>query len=167
MKMKIAALILVVLLPVLAVTATYATKVSPQTGTVTVTDRHMIGTSRTPGGNTIATFKVTFSLTGPLKGTAIAIERDVIHASSDRSFTTFQGNASFTSSGQAGTAVIHYVGVIHGTSIHGQFVVDRGTGSLAGFHGQGEFSGTFALGKPFDYTLRSHIAPEAKTKTTA
>jgi hypothetical protein len=169
MKMKIAALVLVVLLPVLAVTATYATKPTIGTGTVTLVSSTPIGSSRTAGGNTITTLKNTFHLTGALTGTAVALERDVTHASSDKSFTTFQGEANFTSSnGEAssGTLVIHYVGINNGTVIHGQFVAGSGTGSMADFHGQGEFSGK--AGMALNYTLKWHIDPAAvKTKPTA
>jgi hypothetical protein len=169
MKMKIAALVLVVLLPVLAVTATYATKPTIGTGKVTLISSTVVGSSRTAGGNTITTLKNTFSLTGALTGTAVSLERDVTHASSDRSFTTFQGEANFTSSnGEAssGTLVIHYVGINNGTFIHGQFVAGSGTGSLADFHGQGSFSGT--AGKALNYSLKWHIDPAAvKTKSAA
>ncbi len=171
MKMKIAALVLVVLLPVLAVTATYATKPAPGSGTVTLVSSHRVGSSRIAGGNNITTVKNTFSLTGTLAGTAVALERDVIHSSSDRIFITFQGVANFTSStgeasSAANTLVIRYVGINNGTFIHGQFVAGDGTGRLADFHGQGEFSGH--IGPTLKYTLKWHINPaDVKTKTTA
>ncbi len=170
MKMKIVALVLVVLLPVLAVTATYATQPAMGSGKVTLVSHTPVGSSHTAGGNTIATFKNTFSLTGTLAGTAVALERDVTHASSDRTFITFQGEANFTSSNEAqsGTLVIHYVGINNGTFIHGQFVAGSGTGSFADFHGQGSFSGKVGQGLALDYTLKWHIDPAAvKTKTTA
>src|SRR3989442_2970156 len=170
MKMKIAALLLLALLPLLAVTATYATKPAMGSGTVTLSHRTMVGSSRTPGDNTITTFKENFILTGTLAGTAIALERDVTHASSDRTFVTFQGEANFTSSNEAqsGKLVIHYVGINDGTTIHGQFVAGNGTGSFADFHGQGSFSGKAGIGLAMDYTLKWHIDPASpKTKTTA
>ena len=170
MKMKIAALVLVVLLPVLAVTATYATQPAMGSGKVTLVSHTPVGSSHPAGGNVIATFKNTFSLTGTLAGTAVALERDVTHASSDRTFITFQGEANFTSSNEAqsGTLVIHYVGINNGTFIHGQFVAGSGTGSFADFHGQGSFSGKVGQGLALDYTLKWHIDPAAvKTKTTA
>ncbi len=170
MKMKIAALILVVLLPVLAVTATYATQPAMGSGKVTLVSHTPVGSSHPAGGNVIATFKNTFSLTGTLAGTAVALERDVTHASSERTFITFQGEANFTSSNEAqsGTLVIHYVGINNGTFIHGQFVAGSGTGSFADFHGQGSFSGKVGQGLALDYTLKWHIDPAAvKTKTTA
>ncbi len=170
MKMKIAALVLVVLLPVLAVTATYATQPAMGSGKVTLVSHTPVGSSHPAGGNTIATFKNTFSLTGTLAGTAVALERDVTHASSDRTFITFQGEANFTSSNEAqsGTLVIHYVGINNGTFIHGQFVAGSGTGSFADFHGQGSFSGKVGQGLALDYTLKWHIDPASpKTKTTA
>ncbi len=171
MKMKIAALVLVVLLPVLAVTATYATKPTIGTGKVTLVSQTMVGSLRTAGGNNITMFKNTFSLTGALTGTAVALERDVSHGSSDRFFITFQGEANFTNSnGEAssGTLVIRYVGINNGTFIHGQFVAGSGTGSMANFHGQGSFSGKVGMGLALDYTLKWHIDPAvAKTKSTA
>jgi hypothetical protein len=169
MKMKIAPLLLLALLPLLAITATYATKPAMGSGTVTISHRTMVGSPRPAGDNTITTFKEDFSLTGTLAGTAVALERDVIHASSDKSFTTFQGEANFTTpSGAAhsGKLVIHYVGINDGTTIHGQFVAGSGTGSLADFHGQGEFSGKVAMMLVLNYTLQWHIDPAAvKTKT--
>jgi hypothetical protein len=139
-------------------------------GKVTLVSHTPVGSSHPAGGNTIATFKNTFSLTGTLAGTAVALERDVTHASSDRTFITFQGEANFTSSNEAqsGTLVIHYVGINNGTFIHGQFVAGSGTGSFADFHGQGSFSGKVGQGLALDYTLKWHIDPAAvKTKTTA
>jgi hypothetical protein len=171
MKMKIVALSLLVLLPVLAVTATYATRPTIGHGTVTLTSSTMVGTSRTADGNTIAMFKNTFSLTGALSGTAVALERDVTHTSGDRSVTNFVGVANFTASnGEAssGTLVIHYVGINNGTFVHGQFVItgNSGTGSFANFHGEGSFSGK--AGTALNYTLRWHIDPASpKTKPTA
>jgi hypothetical protein len=167
MKMKIAGLVLVILLPVLAVTATYATKPANGSGTVTLVGQPVVVSTRTAGDNTITIFKNTFHLTGSLAGTAVALERDVTHASSDKSFTTFQGEANFTTStggAQSGKLVIHYVGINDGTTIHGQFVAGNGTGSLADFHGQGSFSGK--VGTALDYTIKWHIDPAAKTKTT-
>jgi len=173
MKMKIAALVLIVLLPVLAVTATYATKPTIGTGTVTLVGKPVVVSSRTAGDNTITTLKNTFHLTGALTGTAVALERDVTHASSDKSFTTFQGEANFTNSnGEAssGTLVIHYVGINNGTFVHGQFVIvgNSGTGSFADFHGQGSFSGKAGIGLAMAYTLKWHIDPAAvETKHSA
>ena len=170
MKMRIASLILLALLPVLAVTATYATKPTVGQGTVTLVSSTPVGSARTAGDNTIATFKNTFSLTGALTGKAVSLERDVMHASGDKSFTTFQGEANFTSStgdiaATTGTLVIHYVGINNGGSIHGQFVANSGTGSLADFHGQGDFSGQ--AGKALNYTLNWHIDSQPKTKASA
>jgi len=168
MKMKIAALALIVLLPVLAVTATYATKPTIGHGTVTLFSSTPVGTLRTAGGNNITMHKSIFLLTGALTGRAVALERDVTHTLGDTSFTTFQGEANFTSSNEAqsGTLVIHYVGIAKGTSVDGQFVAGSGTGNLAGFHGQGSFSGPG--GRALDYTLKWHIDPTSpKTKTTA
>jgi hypothetical protein len=169
MKMRILALLLLALLPVLAVTATYATKPTAGKGTVTLTSSHLIGSVRTAGDNTIATYKNTFSLTGALTGTAVALERDVVHASGDKTFTTFHGEANFTSStgdvaSGTGTLVIHYVGVNNGTLVHGQFVASDGTGSFADFHGQGEFSGKVAMPLVLSYTISWHIDPQPRAK---
>ena len=170
MKMKIAALVLIVLLPVLAVTATYATKPTIGTGKVTLVSSTPVGAARTADGNTIALFKNTFSLTGALTGTAVSLERDVSHSSGDKTFITFQGEANFTSTKDAahpGTLVIRYVGINNGTFIHGQFVAGSGTGSLADFHGQGSFSGKVGMGLALNYTLKWHIDPVARTKDSA
>lgn len=171
MKMKIAALILIVLLPVLAVTATYASKPASGNGTVALVNSHRVS-SRIAGGNNITTVINTFVLTGPLTGRAVALERDIIHSSGERFLITFQGVANFTKS-TGGTAtststlVVRYVGFNNGTFIHGQFVAGDGTGSLANFHGQGQFSGHVGP-TPLNYTIRWHISPaDVKTKTTA
>ena len=166
MKMKIAAIVLVVLLPVLAVTATYATKPTIGTGTVTLVGKPMVVSSQTAGDNTIKTLKENFSLTGALIGKAMALERDVTHASSEKSLTTFQGEADFTGTAGdvSGKLVIRYVGINDGTTIKGQFVIVSGTGGLADFHGQGSFSGKVGMTLALDYTLRWHIDPVARTK---
>jgi hypothetical protein len=175
MKMKIAALVLIVLLPVLAVTATYATKPAMGSGKVTLFSHTPVGSPRTAGGNTIATFKNTFHLTGVLKGTAVALERDVTHTSGDKSVITFQGDSNFTGTAGdvSGKLVIRYVGINNGTFIRGQFVIVSGSGGLTDFHGQGEFSGKVGMGSeggalPLDYTLKWHIDPAAeRTKHSA
>ena len=173
MKMKIAAPVLVVLLPVLVVTAAYATKPAPGTGTVTLFSSTPVGSPRPAGGNTITTLKNIFDLTGTLTGRAVALERDVTHTSGDRSFTTFHGEANFTASnGEAssGTLVIRYVGINNGTFVHVQFVIvgNSGTDSFADFHGQGSFSGKAGIGVAMHYTLKWHIDPASpKTKSTA
>ena len=176
MKMKIAALVLIVLLPVLAVTATYATKPAMGSGKVALHGPPtLVGSSRPAGDNTIATFKETFDLTGTLTGAAVALERDVTHASSEKSFITFQGEANFTGSAGdvSGKLVIRYAGINNGTFIRGQFVIVSGAGGLADFHGQGQFSGKVGMGAeggglPLDYTLKWHIDPVAvSTKHSA
>jgi hypothetical protein len=167
MKMRIEALLILALLPVLAVSATYGTKPTIGSGTVNLVGHTVVGSSRTAGGNTITTVKNTFSLTGALTGTAVALERDVFHNSSGRGMTTFQGVANFTSSAgesSSGMLVIRYVGFSNGTFIHGQFVIIGSSGSMADFHGQGEFSGP--AGMTLNYTLKWHIDP-ATTKSTA
>lgn len=167
MKMRIIALALLFIIPLLAVTPAYATTPKIGHGTVTLVSSVML-TSRTAGDNTIATFKNTFMLTGALSGTAVAMERDVIHASGGHTFTTFHGVANLTGSTEpesppSGTLQIHYVGVNNGTFIHGQFVAGHGTGSLADFHGQGDFSGK--AGSALNYDLKWHIDPQPQTKT--
>lgn len=168
MKMRIIILFLLALLPTLAVTSAHATKPTVGHGTVLLVSSVML-TSRTAGDNTIATFRNTFRLTGALTGMAVALERDVIHASGDHSFTTFHGVANFTSASQpesppSGMLRIHYVGVNNGTFIHGHFVATHGTGSFDDFHGQGTFSGKVGMGLALDYTINWHIDPQPKTK---
>ena len=167
MKMKMMALLLLVMLPVLAVTAAYASKPTVGHGTVTLVSMVKLE-SRLAGDNNITTFKNTFMLTGALSGTAVSMERDVLHASGGHSFTTFHGEASFTSttgesSTPSGTLQIIYVGINNGTFIHGQFVAGHGTGSFADFHGQGDFSGK--AGSALNYTINWHIEPQPHTKT--
>jgi hypothetical protein len=171
MKMRILALVLLALLPVLAVAATYGTKPTIGKGTVTLLSSTIVGSQRTAADNTITTYKNTYSLTGALTGTAVSLERDVFHNSSGRGTTTFHGEANFTNanpeSSGTGTLVIHYVGVNNGTFVRGQFVADSGTGSYADFHGQGEFSGKVSMTLALSYTLKWHIDPAVATKSAA
>src|SRR5689334_16176618 len=72
MKMRILALVLLALLPVLAVAATYGTKPTIGKGTVTLLSSTIVGSQRTAADNTITTYKNTYSLTGALTGTAVS-----------------------------------------------------------------------------------------------
>jgi len=112
------------------------------------TDRECVIENVTHGPNTITTLKIKADFTGTLTGTACATERDV--AFPDGSVTiNSTGVFTGTVNGSApGTAVLTVVGEADRGSPGGRFggvgaavswVMDQGTGGLAGVHGQGAF----------------------------
>lgn len=165
MKMKTAALFLLALLPVLALSAAYGSKPAPGKGHVTLVSSVKVGTSRAPGDNNITTYKNIFTLDGALSGRAVATERDVTHLRTGE--VNLHGLANFTGTvnGKSGSIMVNYVGQVNGTSIQGQFVLLGGTTGLLGLHGQGTFSGT--AGMPLSYTLDWHFSPSELTKPSA
>jgi hypothetical protein len=129
----------------------------PVTASGIETDRECVIENVTHGPNTITTLKIKADFTGTLTGTACATERDV--GFPDGSVTiNSTGVFTGTVNGSApGTAVLTVVGEAGRGSPGGRFggvgaavswVMDQGTGGLAGVHGQGAF-GTlvdFAVG---------------------
>ena len=92
---------------------------------------------RQVGPNTIIVLSITATFTGTFDGTWVGTERDVTHA--DRS-VTLQGSGVFTGSvsGRSGTMIFSYqVSVSPNGREVTHWVVDQGTGDLAGIHGQG------------------------------
>ncbi len=156
-KMKITGLLLLALLPLLAVSIAYATRPAEGNGTVTLVHSQKIGASRIANDNTIVTLNNTFSISGTLSGTALAIERDVIHNSTGK--VNFHGVAKFSGhvGTKSGTLMINYVGRNTGTSIQGQFVILSGTDDLANLRGQGTFSGK--PGMALNYVINWHFDP--------
>jgi hypothetical protein len=131
---------------------------------------------------TIITVKETLSFTGSLTGTALAIERDVIHTITDEgktiTFTTFHGRGNITTGTLGGNSVmlhIRYEGVKNSTFTRGNFVVSGDTTQMNDVHGEGHFHGILTGGaegggsSPVKYTMHWTVSthteePEARDK---
>ena len=92
--------------------------------------------TRTAGPNTIITSSITGCFHGTFEGTFVGTERDVIHPNG-----TLTGQASGVFSGRvnerSGTCVTSLEVSITPNGDVTHWVVDQGTGDLAGLHGQG------------------------------
>ena len=101
---------------------------------------------------TIVTVHETLSFTGSLAGTALTIERDVIHTVTDEGktvpFTTFHGNGTFTGTLDNNQVTLHirYEGVKNSTFTRGNFVIHGDTSQMNDVQGEGHFSGTLTGG---------------------
>jgi|SRR5215471_14465319 len=105
----------------------------PVPATFSSTDCEHIISVEPHGPNTIITLSITACFHGTFEGEYVGTERDVIH--SNGAIAEGQGSGVFsgTVNGRSGTCVFSYhvnVPVAH-------WVVDRGTGDLAGLSGQG------------------------------
>jgi Protein of unknown function (DUF3224) len=103
------------------------------------TDCEHVISVRTAGQNTIITSSITTCFhDGTFEGTWVGTERDVIHPNG-----TLTGQASGvfsgTVNGRSGTCVFSLVVSITRNGDVTHWVVDQGTGDLAGLHGQGTF----------------------------
>ena len=179
MKIWIAVLFLVFLVPLVAVSTVAAAKPSMGMGTVTLTSSTVLHREVLNHHSVLVIAKNTFSVTGNLSGTAVAIERDLMHNvtrdGKTVTITTFHGNANFTGTlgGKSGTLVVRYEGRNNSTFIRGTFTVSHGTGQLTGVHGQGRFHGSALLSEghpsPLDYTIHwsthTHHGEDTETGT--
>jgi hypothetical protein len=108
----------------------------PVPATFNSTDCEHVISVQSSGPNTIITTSGTGCFHGTFEGTSVGTERDVIHPNG-----TLTGQASGvfsgTVNGRSGTCVLSLVVSItpNGDVVH--WVVDQGTGDLAGLHGQG------------------------------
>jgi Protein of unknown function (DUF3224) len=176
-KIWILGLMLVFLVPLLAVADVSAAKPSTGSGTVAMTSRTVLDHDVVSDHTTIDTVKVTFSVTGVLSGTAVAIERDISHnittSKGTITTTTFHGRGNFTGTldGKSGTLVVRYEGHNNGTFVRGEFSIGHGTNALTGAHGHGKFSGTTVAPAestgppPLNYTLHWRINPPEGPQT--
>src|SRR5256886_16028746 len=100
------------------------------------TDCEHVISVRTAGRNTIITLEITVCLHGTFEGTWVGTERDVFRADGTG---TLQGSGVFsgTVNGSSGTAVFSYHVSITPNGDLTHWVVNQGTGDLAGLHGQG------------------------------
>src|SRR5438445_2355315 len=96
---------------------------------------------------TIVTVHETLSFTGSLAGTALTIERDVIHTVTDEGktvpFTTFHGNGTFTGTLDNNQVTLHirYEGVKNSTFTRGNFVIHGDTSQMNDAPSDAHFSG--------------------------
>lgn len=98
---------------------------------------------RTSGPNTIVTIGITENFYGPMSGTYVGTERDVIFADGS---ATFHGSGVFTGTigGATGTATYRYEGIFPiDAPFHARWVLIGQSGGLASATGQGTFGGTF------------------------
>jgi len=111
------------------------------------TDRECVVGNVPNGPNTIITLNIKATLTGTLTGTWCGTERDVVFPDGSE---TIHASGVFTGtvSGKSGTAVFTLLGEADKASPGGPFggvgaavtwVMDQGTGGLAGLHGHGAF----------------------------
>jgi len=153
------AVLLAFLLPVLAVTTAAATHadlddhLNRGMGTVTFTAGTTIsGPTVLNDHTTIVKVKETLSFTDSLTGTALTIERDVMHTVTDEgktiTFTTFHGSGNFTGTLANNQVTLHirYEGVKNSTFARGNFVVNGDTSQTNDVHGEGHFRGTLTGG---------------------
>jgi len=153
------AILLVFLLPAIAVTTAAATHTDQDDhlnrgmGTITFTRGATVsGPAVLNDHTTILTVKETLSFTDNLTGTALTIERDVMHTVTDEgqpiSFTTFHGSGNFTGTlcNNQVTLHIRYEGVKNSTFARGNFVISGDTNQMSDVHGEGHFRGSLTGG---------------------
>jgi hypothetical protein len=192
-----AAILLAFLIPIVAVTTAnsthedHATPVDHSTradheshpntgnGTITFTQSGTVSGPTVLNHHTIiASVKEKLSFTGNITGTALTIERVVMHNITDEGktiiFTTFHGWGNFTGTLGSNSVTLHmrYEGVVNSTFARGNFVVSGDTGQNAGVHGEGHFRGSLTVGEggsTVNYTMHWTVAthtehPEARDK---
>src|SRR5215470_3481230 len=105
----------------------------PVPATFSSTDCEHIISVRTVGQNTFITLEITACFHGTFEGTWIGTERDEIQPDG-RGRGHGTGVFSGTVNGRSGTCIFSYEVNV---PVANHFVVDQGTGDLAGLHGQG------------------------------
>ena len=108
----------------------------PLAASGSTTDCEHVISQRTVGQNTFTTLEITACFHGTFEGTWVGTERDRFHA--DGTGTVHAtGVFSGTVNGQSGTIVFSLQVSISPNGDVSHWVVDQGTGDLAGLHGQG------------------------------
>ena len=177
MRIWAIAIILALLVPLVAVTAANATHATHDddrnngTGTITFTQTGTVsGPTVLNDHTTKVTVKETLTFTGNLTGTALTIERDVMHTITDEgktiTFTTFHGHGNFTGTLNSNTVKLHlrYEGVKNSTFTRGNFVVSGDTSQMSDVHGEGHFRGGLTSCvegggcSAVNYTMHFHVA---------
>jgi uncharacterized protein DUF3224 len=100
------------------------------------TDCEHVVSQQMVGSNTVTILEITACFHGTFEGTWVGTERDVFRADGTG---TVQGSGFFigTVNGGFGTMVFSYHVTISANGDRSHWVVDQGTGDLAGLHGQG------------------------------
>ena len=108
----------------------------PIPATFNSTDCEHVISVQTVGRNTIITLEETACFHGTFEGTWVGTERDVIHPNGT---VTLQSSGVFsgTVNGRSGTCVVSALATLTRNHDVAHWVVDQGTGDLAGLHGQG------------------------------
>jgi hypothetical protein len=152
------AVLLAFLIPVVAVSAANATHadnddhLNKGMGTVSFTQGATISSETLNDHTTIVKVKETLSFMGNMSGTALTVERDVMHTVTDEgktiTFTTFHGWGDFTGALGGNQVKLHirYEGVKNSTFARGNFVVHGDTNQMNDVHGEGHFRGTLTGG---------------------
>ncbi len=111
------------------------------------TDCEHVISVQTVGQNTIITLEITTCFHGTFEGTAVGTERDVIHPNGT---VSIQGSGVFsgTVNERSGTMVLSYQVAITRNGGVSHWVVDQGTGDLAGLHGHGTTQEVSESGRP-------------------
>ena len=120
------------------------------------TDCEHVISVRTAGQNTIITLEITACFHGTFEGTWVGTERDVFRADGTGTVHS-SGVFSGTVNGRSGTIVFSLQVSITRNGDVTNWVVDQGTGDLAGLSGQGTFQndiehGPGCPGSGFDCT---------------
>ena len=128
----------------------------PIPATFNSTDCEHVISVQTVGRNTIITLEITACIHGTFEGTWVGTERDVIHPNGTVTIQ-LSGVFSGTVNGRSGTMVFSYQVSITRNGDVTHWVVNQGTGDLAGLSGQGTFQndiehGPGCPGSGFDCT---------------
>jgi len=181
-----AAIMLAFLLPVVVVTTVAANHETGEnhlnrgSGTITFAQTAIVsGPTVRSEHTTIEVVKETLTFSGNLTGTALTIERDVMHTRTDEgktiTFTTFHGRGNFTGTLGNSQVTLHikYEGVKNSTFTRGNFVVKGDTNQMNDVHGEGHFRGGLiqtegggsAVHYRMHWTVSTHTEkPEARDK---
>lgn len=179
LRIWIAALLLIFLVPSIVVSASNAThsdhenqsNTSTEKGTITFTQTGTVsGPTERGEHNNVTVVKETLDFTGNLTGSALTIERLVKHSDTDDSrtvtFATFHGSGNFTGTLNGASVKLHirYEGVSNDTFTRGNFVVSGDSSQNADVHGEGHFSGQLTSGEggpsAVNYAMHSHTASQ-------
>src|SRR4029077_4506983 len=172
MKIRASLILLAFLVPMAAVAAANSDHENHNNlgkGTITFTQTATIsGPSIKNDHVTIVTVKETLSFTGNMTGTALTIERNVMHNNTDEGqriiFTTFHGWGNFTGTVNGTSVMLHirYEGVKNSTYTRGNFAFKGDTSQMVDVHGEGHFRGAITAGETgasgVNYTMHWNTA---------
>ena len=131
---------------------------TPAEGSGTFTFAPTVTSSRTADGNTFLTLTATEAISGAITGAATVQFNQVIHSSGEANVKGLI-TCACSVGGQSGTVEFRFEGTGAGTAaspLDGQFVIQNGSGGLAGLRGNGTFHG---VGPGGTYTVRWHFDP--------